>query len=55
MMFGCALLINETIESYTWLLKICLEAILGCAPSTIIIDDDKAIGKAIAEILPNTT
>jgi hypothetical protein len=28
---------------------------LGRAPSTIITDDDKAMGKAIAEILPNTT
>jgi ribosomal protein L11 methylase PrmA len=28
---------------------------LGRAPSTIIIDNDKAMGKAIAEVLPNTT
>jgi zinc finger SWIM domain-containing protein 3 len=28
---------------------------LGHAPSTIITDDDKAMGKAIAEVLPNTT
>ncbi|XP_059455147.1 protein FAR1-RELATED SEQUENCE 5-like [Corylus avellana] len=55
MMFGCALLINETVESYTWLLKTWLEAMLGRAPSTIITDDDKAMGKAIAEVLPNTT
>ena len=53
-MFGCALLVNETEESYTWLLKTWLEAMLGRAPSTIITDDDKAMGKAIAEILPNT-
>jgi hypothetical protein len=33
-MFGCALLVNETVESYTWLLKTWLEAMLGCAPST---------------------
>jgi hypothetical protein len=55
MMVGCALLVNETVESYTWLLKTWLEAMLGLAPSSIIIDDDKAIGKAIAEVLPNTT
>jgi hypothetical protein len=48
MMFGCALLINETAESYTWLLKTWLEAMLGRAPSIIIIDDDKVMGKAIA-------
>ena len=33
-MFGCALLVNETVESYTWLLKTWLEAMLGRAPST---------------------
>ena len=33
-MFECALLVNETVESYTWLLKTWLEAMLGCAPST---------------------
>ncbi|XP_062158783.1 protein FAR1-RELATED SEQUENCE 5-like [Alnus glutinosa] len=48
-MFGCALLVNETVESYAWLLKSWLEAMLGCAPSTIITDDDNAMAKAIAE------
>ncbi|XP_059440184.1 protein FAR1-RELATED SEQUENCE 5-like [Corylus avellana] len=54
-MFGCALLVNETAESYTWLLKTWLKAMLGRAPFTIITDDDKAMGKAIAKVLPNTT
>ncbi|KAG7963945.1 hypothetical protein I3843_09G143900 [Carya illinoinensis] len=54
-MFGCALLINETSESYTWLFKTWLEAMLGRVPSTIITDDDKAIAKAITEVLPDTT
>lgn len=54
-MFGCALLVNKTAESYEWLLKAWLKAMLGRAPSTIITDDDKAMSKAIAEILPNTT
>ncbi|KAF5458917.1 hypothetical protein F2P56_022910 [Juglans regia] len=54
-MFGCALLVNETAESYVWLLRTWQEAILGRAPSTIITDDDKAMAKAIAEVLPNTT
>ncbi|XP_042983355.1 protein FAR1-RELATED SEQUENCE 5-like [Carya illinoinensis] len=53
--FGCALLINETAESYTWLLKTWLEAMLGRAPTKIITDDDKAKAKTIAEVLPNTT
>jgi transposase-like protein len=53
--FGCALLVNETAESYTWLLKTWLTTMLGRAPSTIITNDDKVLGKAIAEVLPNTT
>ncbi|XP_042983183.1 protein FAR1-RELATED SEQUENCE 5-like [Carya illinoinensis] len=54
-MFSCALLVNETAESYTWLLRTWQEAMLGRAPTTIIIDDDKAMAKAIVEVLPNTT
>ncbi|KAF5447954.1 hypothetical protein F2P56_033464 [Juglans regia] len=54
-MFGCALLVNETAESYIWLLRTWQEAMLGRAPSTIITDDDKAMAKAIVEVLPNTT
>uniref|UniRef100_A0A2N9H7A8 Protein FAR1-RELATED SEQUENCE n=1 Tax=Fagus sylvatica TaxID=28930 RepID=A0A2N9H7A8_FAGSY len=54
-MFGCALVVNKTVESYTWLLKTWLEAMFGRAPSTIITDDDNAMGNAIAKILPNTT
>ncbi|KAG6628924.1 hypothetical protein CIPAW_14G046800 [Carya illinoinensis] len=54
-MFGCALLVNETAESYTWLLRTWQEAMLGKASATIITDDDKAMAKAIAEVLPNTT
>ncbi|KAG2711514.1 hypothetical protein I3760_04G080100 [Carya illinoinensis] len=54
-MFGCALLVNETAESYIWLLRTWQETMLGHAPSTIITDDDKAMVKAISEVLPNTT
>ncbi|XP_042950255.1 protein FAR1-RELATED SEQUENCE 5-like [Carya illinoinensis] len=53
--FDCALLVNETGESYVWLLRTWQEAMLGRAPSTIITDDDKAMAKAIVEVLPNTT
>ena len=54
-MFRCALLVNEMIESYIWLLKTWLKAMLGHAPSTIITNADKAMGKTIVEILLNTT
>ena len=55
MMFGCALLMNETTESYTWLSKTWLNAMLKNPPSTIITDDDKAMTKTIANVLPNAT
>ncbi|KAG6678621.1 hypothetical protein I3842_14G089900 [Carya illinoinensis] len=54
-MFDCVLLVNETAESYTWLLRTWQEAMLGRATATIITDDDKAMAKAIVEVLPNTT
>ena len=54
-MFGCALLVNETVKSYIWLLKTWLKAMLEHAPFTIITDDDKAMDKVITEVLPNTT
>ena len=53
--FGCALLVNETVESYIWLMKTWLNAMLGNPPPTIITNDDKAMAKAIANVLPNAT
>ncbi|XP_041001586.1 protein FAR1-RELATED SEQUENCE 5-like [Juglans microcarpa x Juglans regia] len=50
-MFGCALLVNETAESYVWLLRTWQEAMLGRPPLTIITDDDKAMAKAIGETI----
>ncbi|KAG6673066.1 hypothetical protein I3842_16G092600 [Carya illinoinensis] len=52
---GCALLVNETAESYICLLKTWQEAMLGRAPATIFTDNDKATAKAIVEVLPNKT
>ncbi|KAI8547176.1 hypothetical protein RHMOL_Rhmol07G0174700 [Rhododendron molle] len=49
-MFGCALLVNEKIESYVWLLQTWAEAMCGHTPSVIITDDDKAMVKAIAQL-----
>ena len=54
-MFGCALLVNETTESYVWLLKTWLNAMLGNHPSTIITSNGKAMAKAIADVMPNAT
>ncbi|KAL7239150.1 hypothetical protein ACSBR2_005115 [Camellia fascicularis] len=53
-MLGCALLVNETTESYAWLLKTWLETMDGHNPAVIITDDDKAMAKAISYVLPNS-
>lgn len=52
-MFSCALLVNEIVESYIWLLRTWQEAILKHTISTIITNDDKEMAKAITKILPN--
>ncbi|XP_065628089.1 protein FAR1-RELATED SEQUENCE 5-like [Quercus suber] len=55
MVFGCALLVNETTKSYIWLLKTWLNAMPGNSPSTIITYNDKAMAKVIVDVLPNAT
>ena len=42
-LFGCALLWDETEESFVWLLNTWLEAMSGLCPKTIITDQDAAI------------
>ncbi|XP_019184831.1 PREDICTED: protein FAR1-RELATED SEQUENCE 5-like [Ipomoea nil] len=53
-LFGCALLWDETVETFVWLLNTWLGAMDGCHPKTIITDQDTAITTAIAKVLPNT-
>nr|GMC82698.1 protein FAR1-RELATED SEQUENCE 5-like [Ipomoea batatas] len=53
-LFGCALLWEETVETFVWLLNTWLGAMDGCHPKTIITDQDAAITTAIARVFPNT-
>ncbi|XP_057421165.1 protein FAR1-RELATED SEQUENCE 5-like isoform X2 [Lotus japonicus] len=53
-MFGCALLSDETSASFTWLFKVFLESMGNKQPKTIFTDQDAAMGKAIEEVMPNT-
>jgi zinc finger SWIM domain-containing protein 3 len=53
--FGCALLFNETIESFVWLFKTFLTAMSGKHPSIIFPDQDAAMAIAIAYVFPNTS
>ncbi|XP_028077126.1 protein FAR1-RELATED SEQUENCE 5-like [Camellia sinensis] len=52
--FGAALMYDETAESFTWLFQIFLEAMSNKAPKTIFTDQDAAMAKAIAIVMPDT-
>ncbi|XP_027182119.1 protein FAR1-RELATED SEQUENCE 5-like [Coffea eugenioides] len=54
-LFGGALLWDETEESFVWLLQTWLEAMLGCPPKIVITDQDIAITNVVARVLPHST
>ncbi|XAR73650.1 hypothetical protein NMG60_11007690 [Bertholletia excelsa] len=53
-LFGCALLINESEASFVWLFRKWLEAMSGRPPVSITTDHDRVIRMAVTEIFPNT-
>ncbi|EEE59391.1 hypothetical protein OsJ_11516 [Oryza sativa Japonica Group] len=53
--FGAALLFNQTIESFVWLFETFLTAMSGKHPSTIFTDQDAAMAAAIAFVFRNTS
>ncbi|KAL5541713.1 hypothetical protein UlMin_009423 [Ulmus minor] len=53
-LFGCAVITNESEESFTWLFQTCLRAMSGLHPLSIIADQDKAIQKAVKKVFPRT-
>ena len=52
--FGCALLIDESVGTYEWVLETFLEAMMNKRPISVITDGDKAMRKAIKKVLPDT-
>ncbi|WOK92864.1 protein FAR1-RELATED SEQUENCE 5-like [Canna indica] len=52
--FGAALLYDETTESFQWLFETFLDAMSGKKPRTIFSDQDDAISQAISLIMPET-
>jgi zinc finger SWIM domain-containing protein 3 len=52
--FGCALMFNETIPSFVWLFESFLKAMSGKQPSTFFINQDAAMAAASAHVFPNT-
>ncbi|KAH0680071.1 hypothetical protein KY284_021156 [Solanum tuberosum] len=53
-LFGCALLWDETEETFQLLLHTWQEAMFGISPRTIITDQDVAITNAVAKMFPNS-
>ena len=52
--FGAALLYDETAESFKWLFETFLQAHNQKKPQTIFTDQDQAMAKALAEVMPET-
>jgi len=52
--FGAALLYDETAESFVWLFNTFLAAMSGKKPETILTDEDAAMVKAIKIVLPES-
>ncbi|XP_078157878.1 protein FAR1-RELATED SEQUENCE 9-like isoform X2 [Carex rostrata] len=53
-MFGCAFLLDESIESYEWLFRSFVESMGGHAPKSLFTDQNPAAAKAIENVLPDT-
>ncbi|CAD5178063.1 protein FAR1-RELATED SEQUENCE 11 isoform X2 [Musa acuminata AAA Group] len=52
--FGCVLLQEENVQSFTWALKVFLNFMNGKAPRTILTDQNMCLKEAIAIEMPNT-
>jgi zinc finger SWIM domain-containing protein 3 len=52
--FGAALIYDETFDSFTWLFETFLKAMSNKAPKSFFTDQDDAMAKACALVMPNT-
>uniref|UniRef100_A0A5B6ZZ28 Protein FAR1-RELATED SEQUENCE n=1 Tax=Davidia involucrata TaxID=16924 RepID=A0A5B6ZZ28_DAVIN len=53
-LFGCALLLNESESSFVWLFQTWLAAMSGRHPISITTDQDRIIRSAVAQVFPDT-
>ncbi|KAH6755537.1 FAR1-related sequence 7 [Perilla frutescens var. hirtella] len=53
-LLGCALIADESEESFTWIFQAWVRAMSGCRPVSIIADQDRAIQHSIAQVFPGT-
>ncbi|XP_020249359.1 protein FAR1-RELATED SEQUENCE 5-like [Asparagus officinalis] len=52
--FGAALMYDETASSFIWLFETFLKAMCGKPPQTFFTDQDAAIAKAVLHVMPGT-
>lgn len=52
--FGAALMYDETVDSFIWLFRAFLEVMSNKAPKTIFSDQDVAMAKVIPVVMPDT-
>ncbi|KAL9677190.1 hypothetical protein QQ045_005418 [Rhodiola kirilowii] len=52
--FGAALMYDETAASFIWLFETFLKAMCGKPPQTFFTDQDAAIAKAVLHVMPGT-
>ena len=52
--FRYALLVDESVNTYTWVLETFLDAMNNKKPFFVITDGDKAMRKSIKRIFPNS-
>ncbi|KAL1079513.1 hypothetical protein V6Z11_D10G227000 [Gossypium hirsutum] len=53
-LFGCALLLDESESSFTWLFRTWLSAMNNRCPVSITTDQDRAIQAAVSQVFPET-
>ncbi|XP_057418215.1 protein FAR1-RELATED SEQUENCE 5-like [Lotus japonicus] len=53
--FACALVSDETVDTYRWVLQRLDEAMFGKHPKAFVTDGDKAMREAIKVVFPNST
>ncbi|XP_024996074.1 protein FAR1-RELATED SEQUENCE 7-like [Cynara cardunculus var. scolymus] len=53
-LLGCALIADESEESFTWVFQAWVRAMSGKRPVSIIADQDKCIQNSIAQVFPGT-
>lgn len=53
-LLACALIADESKESFTWIFRAWLRAMSGCCPLSIVADQDVSIQEAIVQVFPGT-